>query len=523
MRLFTILLFVCTTVTLNAQVLFPGYHHLNEYYHLLRMKNPELIDPITFHPSIIDAYASDSTLRWDLWDGKFDISKKGDDYIEVLDPYAKFGYSSAFPDSYNDGSVWEGKGFNSSLNFGFTGKKGMLSFTFAPVVYTAQNKDFYIPTSTFTKSEFSYPFERKIDWVVRYGDQSINQFNLGQSEVRLTYKKATIGISTQSMIWGPAQVSPVVMSNNAAGIPHFDIGTAVPVDTKIGKIEFRTFWGLMDESDYFDEDDSNDQRYLTGAIFGYEPSFVEGLSIGINRVLYRDMFDGNFKLVDAFAALWGKINAPQANINDEYDQMMSLMVRWKFKEHGFDSYIEFARNDYPGVIVDFFENPERTRGVTMGIVKTFDLKNDNILRIVFEHTKLNRLKLSSIVSGHAPYYIHSVVENGYTNNGQIVGSYIGPGSNANHIKVQYFTSNGRVAFTIDRVRFNDDYLTDNFAPAFSQPNDARFRLGLDYLRFVGDFSIDATINSGYRRNWYYEPDRDVRNLTLSLKVGYLLK
>ncbi len=518
MRLITTLLLIGVAITVNAQVLYPGYH-LNEYYELLRIKNPELADPITYHPSIIHTYAADSALKWDLWNGRFDLSNKGDDYIEVLDPFMRLGYISNVPDHYNDGAVWEGKGFNSSVNFGFTGRKGMLSFTFAPVVFHAQNNDFYIPSVPSTKSEFSYPFERRIDWVLRYGDQSVNRFNLGQSEIRLLYKKFTLGLSTQNMIWGPAQVSPVIMSNNAAGVPHLDIGTAKPIDTKFGKFEFKVFWGLMDESDYFDTDDSNDQRYLTGAVFGFQPKFVEGLSLGINRVLYRDMFDGDFKPIDLFAAVWGQISNPDLP-NDDYDQMLSLSVAWKFKEYGFETFLEFARNDYPGVIIDFFEQPDRTRGVTMGFVKSFDLNNGNIFRVVFEHTKLNKIKLSTVASGHAAYYVHSQVENGYTNRGQLMGSYIGPGSNANHFKFQLYTPNGRIAFNIDRVRFNDDYLADNFAPAFNQPNDGSFLTGIDYLRFINDFSVEASISRTNRRNWYYEADRDVNNLSFTLKVGY---
>lgn len=514
------ILFIIAVIQLNGQVLFPGYH-MEEYYEILRMKNPELADPITYNPAIINSYATDSTLSWDLWEGKFDMSDKGTDYIEVLNPYAKIGFSSAFPDSYNDGAVWEGKGFNSSLNFGFTGRKGMLSFTFAPVVFFAQNKDFYIADSPFSKNDFSYPFERKIDWVMRYGDQSLSQFSLGQSEVRLHYKKLSLGVSTQSMVWGPARVAPIIMSNNAAGIPHVDIGTSKPIETKIGKIEFKTFWGVMTESAYFDDDETNDQRYLTGAVVGWQPNFVEGLSLGINRVLYRDMFDGDFKFVDAIAALWGNISNPNLP-NDDYDQMMSLTMRWAFKEYGFESYLEFARNDYPGVFVDLFENPERTRAVTMGFIKTFDLNNGKLVRVVFEHTKLNKIKLSVATTGHPTYYVHTVVENGYANNGQLMGAYVGPGSNANHIKVQIYSPKGRLGFTIDRVRFNDDYFIANFAGNSEAPNDTRFRLGVDYLRFIGNFSLDASINSGYRRNWYYESDRDSRNLSLSLKVGYLL-
>lgn len=515
------ILFIIAVIQLNGQVLFPGYH-MEEYYEILRMKNPGLADPITYNPAIINSYATDSTLSWDLWEGKFDISNKGTDYIEILNPYAKIGFSSAFPDSYNDGAVWEGKGFNSSLNFGFTGRKGMLSFTFAPVVFFAQNKDFYIADSPFSKNEFSYPFERKIDWVIRYGDKSLSQFSLGQSEIRLHYKKVSLGVSTQSMIWGPARVAPIVMSNNASGIPHVDIGTSKPIDTKWGKFEMNVFWGLMDESDFFDSDESNDQRYLTGTTIGFQPKFVEGLSLGLNRVLYRDMFDGDFKPIDIFAALWGNISNPNLP-NDDYDQMMSLTVAWKFKEYGFETFLEFARNDYPGTIVDFFENPDRTRAVTMGFVKSFDLNNGNIFRIVFEHTKLNKVKLSAIASGHQQYYVHTEVENGYANNGQLMGAYIGPGSNANHFKFQLYSPKGKLAFRVDRVRYNDDYFIDNFTGQPDEKNDASFLLGVDYLRFIKNFSLEASINRTNRKNWYYQDARDIQNLSVSLRVGYLLK
>lgn len=504
----------------HAQVFIPSTYQ-RDYYDLLRMKN-DFSDPIIYMPSIMYEYAVDTSLDWDIWDGKLDLAKKEEDYVEAIVPQARLSYSSAYPDAYNDGAVWEGKGFNSSLNLGFTGKKGMLSFTFAPVIYYAQNQDFYIAQSPFSKNEFSYPFEEKIDWVERYGSATVSKFHLGQSEIRLTYRKVSLGLSTQNFVLGPAQVAPIIMSNNAGGIPHIDIGTAGPVDTKIGKIEFKTFWGIMDESDYFDDNADNDQRYITGSTFGFQPKAIPGLSLGLNRVLYRKMFDGDFKPIDLFASLWKAIEDPDLP-NDNYDQMASLMVRWNFKEYGFDAYIEWARNDFPGTIPDFFENPERTRAVTMGLVKTFDFENGEVLRVVYEHTKLNKIKMSVATTGHPTYYVHSVVDNGYTNNGQLLGAYIGPGSNAHHIRFQYYTRKGRVGFNFDRVRFNDDYFIENFAGNPEEvPNDHRYRLGLDYLRFIGNFSVDVNFTSGYRKNWYYEDDRKQFNYNLGLRIGYLI-
>ena len=103
-----------------------------------------------------------------------------------------------------------------------------------------------------------------------------------------------------------------------------------------------------------------------------------------------------------------------------------------------------------------------------------------------------------------------------------MGAYIGPGSNAHHIKIQYYTPQGRIGLNFDRVRFNDDYFISNFINNPDVPNDFRYRLGMDFLRFIGKFSVDASMTYGYHRNWYYEDDRNQRNINLGLRIGYLL-
>ena len=83
----------------------------------------------------------------------------------------------------------------------------------------------------------------------------------------------------------------------------------------------------MNESDFFDNDAGNDKRYLTGAVIGYQPKFIPGLNLGINRVLYRDWFDGDFVPLDLVASVIGRVSDDRSgSTNDEYDQMFSLMV-----------------------------------------------------------------------------------------------------------------------------------------------------------------------------------------------------
>ena len=67
-------------------------------------------------------------------------------------------------------------------------------------------------------------------------------------------------------------------------------------------MELQGFWGRLAESDYFDEDPSNDRRYFTGLVAAYRPSFADGLTLSLHRVLYREWQDGDLVLGDVFAA-----------------------------------------------------------------------------------------------------------------------------------------------------------------------------------------------------------------------------
>lgn len=509
----------------SSQVVIPG-DYAREYYDLLLFQDTSLNKPINQFPSIIRQNHKEGTTSWNIWKENFNLdfsesNKKSSFYI--VDPVLRYNYNSLTPRTYNDGAQWNGRGSNLFISGGLAGHVGILHYAFVPNVNLSQNRDFVIPDNASTnRSEFSYPFDTRIDWVQRFGDGTYTNFDLGQSEIRLIYKNTTIGVSTENIRWGATQLSPILMSYNAPGFPHLDVGTNVPVETKIGRIEGRAFWGLLIESDYFDNDPANETGYITGFNIGYQPSFFPELSLGLNRVMNTRWSDGELGTRDFFAMFLQNAHNDFEK-NDEYDQMMSVYMDLSFPEVGFRTYVEFARNDFPGSIKDLFELPDRSRAYTLGLMKTFDLKNDELLRLLFEFTTLSKNQLTTFATGNPTYYVHPWSVRGYTNRGQIMGAGIGPGANSNFVKIDWYKPTGKWGLTFSRIRFNDDYSTRVFAGTQDFPVDFEVALGIDYVRFFNQFTINPHLMWSDRSNWYFDDDREVSNFFLGVNLSYRLR
>ncbi|MFY0627132.1 MAG: hypothetical protein JXR07_12605 [Reichenbachiella sp.] len=523
MKQFRFLLYLlCFTLCNNessGQILVPGSYDI-DYYKVLQLQNNDLVDPINFRPSIITQYRIDSSLTWDIWENRFPIFQEEKEGLNFFWNYPSMtiSFDSKYPRGYNDGAIWSGKGLMTSLTGGVYGNIGILHFAFNPIYSYAQNNHFEIPSHNFNKSEYSYPFENDIDWVQRYGDQAYHNFNLGQSELRLIYKKTTIGISTENMVWGPAQFNPILMSNNAAGIPRIDLGSSEPIKTKIGNIEFRAFWGVIKESNFFEKFEEKHERYWTGFTFGYQPSFIPGLSLGINRTMYKDHTLFPMEAKDIFWAFRINPEDDPGSVNDFYDQMVSGTLRWTFIEVGFETYVELAKNDFNDGLLDHLLEPDHSRSYTIGFIKTLNLKSGNILKLNYEHTTLGKSRFSRSTP---PIYVHYVAKQGYTHEGQIIGSDIGPGSNSDYVSVNWYSPSGMIGFVSSRIRFNDDYYESNYESSdFFDQQDVEYNLTISALKFINRFSIGGKLGISQRLNWNYESGNNVNNFHVSCSLSY---
>ncbi|MCV9386831.1 capsule assembly Wzi family protein [Reichenbachiella ulvae] len=496
-----------------SQVLYPESEWL-EYYRVLEIKNEKIENRINIFASIINQYDRDS-LSWDIWSSQIPRNKNNK-YISILPIRFANHYNSTYARGYNDGALWKGKGLTSSLQGGLTGKYGILEFTLAPIIFYSQNADFELAPIQGNNHIYNYQFRnQRIDYVQRYGDSSFTQIDWGQTEIRAVYKNMTIGISTQNMVWGPAQRNPIIMSNNAGGFPHFDIGTHKPINTKIGRIEAKVYYGVLNKSDYFSSDNQWNYRYWSGLNIGYNPSFLPSLYIGFNRAFYKKLDD--FEASDLIVFI-GKFDDTDggANGNDEYDQLGSLTIRWKFEKVGFETYFEYGLNDYGSKLID--TEPEHGRGYTLGFSKYIDIKTNNVLKLTYEHTSVDKPK-NYIYRFNNSWYSHSIVRQGYTQDGQIIGAGIGVGSTTDFFDAQYFFKKGRLNLTAQRIRFDDDYFYSNIQTFYN--HDHEWTLESKYSRFIGDYMLGIDFGVCIRENQYFIENNNKTNIFVGLNLTRL--
>lgn len=511
-------------ISLVGQVLYPDTY-LVDYQKVIDLKNSSQGKPIMVRNANLSSFENDS-IDWNLWGDRFRHFQPAQKAIHILPVVASVNFNSTYPRGYKDGAVWKGKGANMDVNFGVKGNYGMLHFTFAPVIYYAQNLDYDRPVRGLNDSLYSYQFERGIDWVQLYGNSSITRFHLGQSDLRLIYKGFTLGVSTQNFTLGPAQINPIVMSTNGPMFPHVDLGTDTPIQTKLGDFEMKLFWGIMQESDYFDDDPDNDRRFFTGGHVAYRPSFLPGLSLGFIRTSYRDWEIQKFKVSDFFRS-FAYFSPSQDTLgsrvfNDLYDQVNSINIKWAFEEVGFEAYLEFARNDF-SKFRSLVTEPEHSRGFTAGFSKVFDLGEKKVLKTMYEHTTLGITRITELRGGVPTFYTHNLAPQGYTNKGQILGAGIGPGSNADNGSINYYYPNGMFGISVQRIRFNDDYSFKTFTKA-NRPFDVEWTYGAHFVRFLPNgFSLQGSFSLSDRFNWNYEQENDAVNVFGEVSVGYQIQ
>jgi len=201
--------------------------------------------------------------------------------------------------------------------------------------------------------------------------------------------------------------------------------------------------------------------------------------------------------------------------------MASVSIRWNRPEMGLEIYTEYARNDFPGDFKEFAHNPDRSAAFVLGVSEAFEIKNGNTIKLLYESTNLsaNQLQMVSIFSSPT-YYVHYSIAHGYTENGQIIGAGIGPGSNTHVVQAQYFTPNSMFGLTGQVIRFNDDYILREYAGALKYPSEFEFAYSAKYYRLFERFVAEVQLQYAKHYHWYFVPDQRNRNFQAMVNLRY---
>lgn len=396
-------------------------------------------------------YESDSTeTNW--FTAGIDRSVK----LKLYGPEWFNSYNTKAPYGQNDGALWQGKGYNTSLTAGARLEAFGFEATFKPQVSWSQNREFdYMPGVY--GSEYSYFWKGNIDLVQRYGDSSFWTFDWGDTEIRYSWNNFTAGFGFQSPWLGQAFLNPMLGSNNAGTYPKFDIGLRktkiyMPyTDWYLGEIEGRAWLGYLTESDYFDNDSTNDHRQLTGFSVAYSPSILPELTISINKISLARWDEKSAKYLN-----------PLYDSNEVEDQKVSFGADLLFPTVGFEVYGELGIDDSNA---RGFANPFHTAIYTVGAKKELSFfrrfQKFNIRpEIIFEWSNFEMSQDFQLQWNYMGYYSHSLIAQGYTQNGQILGAGSGYFGNSQYIALRTYFSKGTVTLFLHYNRPDTNYLNN---------------------------------------------------------------
>jgi hypothetical protein len=378
--------------------------------------------------------------------------------------------NTAAPYGQNDGVLWQGRGFNALLKGGARFEGYGVELTLMPHFAFSQNAEFDFIQPNYSGPDFQEKAEKYgyygvwgIDAPQRFGNKPFFDFDFGDSEIRYTWKTLTAGFGTQAIWLGPAQLNPIIHSNNAPSYPKFDIGlrrqpiTLPLLNWYIGNIEFRAWWGYLSESDWFDNDSSNNHNLITGVSVAYSfPSFLKGLTIGFNRIMLSRWDEMN--LGSVFTLLWPFMDYTQGFGDDKNDQRASIIVDYLLPAAGINIYLEWGRNDFSPDSDFIIRYPFHTEGYTVGVKKSLSITGALRGEILLEISKLECSQdYDRLIGWYSTFYAHHVITQGHTNRGQWLGAGIGTGGNSQYLGFKLYFPKGYGNLFIQRRNPDLDY------------------------------------------------------------------
>ena len=423
-----------------------------------------------------DPFVSLSSERWKKTDDIFRFAKDRG-MVQLLPFTFQQQYNTDHPYSLNDGPMIPARGYQTQISGGLFAKFGPLSIQLRPEYIYAENKDyqgFYKEVNDFKWFEY-YEVQLFSDLPEKFGTKPYKKLLWGQSSIRLSLGPVSIGLSNENLWWGPGMRNSLVMSNTADGFSHYTLNTIKPVRTPIGSFEGQIIAGRLDNSG-FDVPDTtgrtfmgwpiylrkrDEWRYINAMVLSYQPKWIPGLFIGMTRSFtkYGSEKDSSFRaLFPVLYPLQRKSQSDVPNRPKGPDQRVSAFIRWLCIPENAEVYFEYMRENQPDSWRDFTLMPEYSRAYTFGLRKLLPLNRHNgqYIQVNMELTQIEQTNANPNWL-YRFIYTNKTVTQGYTNNGQLLGAGIGPGSNMQSLSVSWIKGLKTIGVQFERYVHNNDY------------------------------------------------------------------
>ena len=210
---------------------------------------------------------------------------------------------------------------------------------------------------------------------------------------------------------------------------------------------------------------------------------------------------------------------------DVKSQQLKPVAFKVWKDTATEIYSEFHFNDAKVNLRDLLLDSDHSRAVTLGFRKAFK-KNELIFS--WEWTQMEQTS-SRIIREAGSWYYHFMINSGYTNYGEVMGSSIGPGSNSQYFEILKQTSQYRALLSLEIVDNDNDFYYYAFESA------------KDFRRYWKDLNFSIGFEKKFNKFWlstrllyqrslnyqwqlddykepYYHPGKDVNNFHANVKL-----
>ena len=452
--------------------------YLDELNLMNDQRNIQITDTIN---NIDASFLIRSTLNYQFLQTGFKNKKRKNVYQKIY-----FGYdhvnNSLLPQNWNDGNMYPARGWQERFTVGLQLKFGILDINIQPEWLKVQN----IPQQYYPGNPEDGNFMPKyfgsvanvVDNFRQFGTNKIDTMTLGQTRVGLVLGPVSIGYSNQNIWWGPGKRSSIVFTNNAAGFKHFYVSTNRPIKSPIGNFEFSAISGILDTNWYQDPDiplmrsiwsggiamKNLDQRQIDAITLNLSPNWLPNLFLGYaySRQFYQHKLN--------------PFGFPYSFFSNDREKMEigSLLFRFILPKDNAEFYGELGIQNSAAWPWKFF-NQKATKGYIFGVTKIVNLyKNKIFLNCNLELSQLQLMDPRNVFYPNNPFvggqinswYTDFNIKQGYSNNGQIMGASIGPGSNIQTLNMTFQKGLNKIGFQIERIVNNNDF----FYVVYYSPN-----------------------------------------------------
>ncbi len=364
-------------------------------------------------------------------------------------------FRSGYPIDRNNGAIWAGRGLSAGVTSGAQGRWGPIRLSIQPLIHANENRSFPVPDTAVTgRSSLAYPWAfGDLDWYLRPGGGRQWALDLGDSFVQADMGPLRAGVSAERLWWGPARRYPLLFSGSAQGFPHVYVGTERDAATYLGKFSGEILWGRLGESDWFDADPRNDLRLLSALQIRWIPEFVPGLEVSYSLARHEPLPDRRLQARQLLDLVTGD---PQGEpLGQRGVPMGSVAFRLGLPDDGVEVYAEIGRGEGflvpdPGV-----SDTGHSQIFVMGFARTDTTASGGKWRLAGE-VVAQALELPQPRRDPAENRPLDPPVHGHTNRGQLLGAYVGPGSNAQYLAFDRIDPAWTWGFFLERVRRDDD-------------------------------------------------------------------